>query len=844
MAELTEKLFACILSGSTVVMPTEEASRSLLTRFVLETGRGIEKDRVIAFDTFLNLFFPGRKGRRQADRVTRLLFAKELVLRSPERLSYFIPTDEWPELRERIVPYISSMLPHLDEAEDAEGSLGENVRFIRDEYAAFLEKAGLYEPNCMDGFVNALEHEYVVALPDRDPETEEILSKFPDMRNIKVLSLGSEGTLPPLQVYDNAKQEIRTTFLRISELMRVREDGTYEAGPEEIAISTADLEGLKPYLERESKLFDIPLCFMQGRPALEYPAGRFLVLLRELYENDYDMETMRSFFLNPAFPFRDREAVSAFVLKAINVNVKKRDRKKDRYFLAEDREDKSRQYYRMLIGYNDNINTTTDPSYLINQLKSLFTRILSDEQFRGNDEDWGVFSFIMKSAMNFTTTVRELYDTGAIGEMKLFPLFMRWMEGVPYVPQEQVKGVRVYPLPQAAGVYYRYHFIMDLNETDARKVRRSADFLADYEIMGKRRERDTTGSMLRLFLKGNEHAVFSASERTYGGAVLPLTDFSSAAEPEMLPDPIESEHETLLTGRKAPLFKVQRDGRKAAEMHALRRPGWNEDLSLGLMRSDDEFSSPTHMFSFSQVDKYIGCPMKFFTDYVFGLSNMRSYDIKDWPATEIGSRLHRVCEVFLMEESTPRDTERIAELLDEELALWADGLTVGRDGETRKMGLDIPLLKDEMAAYIRNTYLPGLTKILLRIRETGGECSTEERVEGDIDGMLFKGYMDLVLRSAEGMKIIDFKLTRVKDESLQFDIYNLLMGCGAVGSEYHLFKTGDIKAHEFRDEAELRKILSETAEGIRKGIWKGLNTREACEGCRVRGICRRRFFID
>ena len=104
-------------------------------------------------------------------------------------------------------------------------------------------------------------------MPSSSIEMTTLLMRIKDKRNILTLDVDCSH-LGSLTLYENEKQEIRNVFLQIKELVKSG------VGLDEIAISTAGYERLRPYFERESYFLDIPLSFMLGKSPLSYPAGR------------------------------------------------------------------------------------------------------------------------------------------------------------------------------------------------------------------------------------------------------------------------------------------------------------------------------------------------------------------------------------------------------------------------------------------------------------------------------------------------------------------------------------------------------------------------------------------
>ncbi len=836
MVGIFERLFSLIDEHKTLVMPTEQAARSLLFEYVRKRGRAVPFSSVIAFDTFKEILFQRDSSLRKVDGLTRLLFAKSFIDNYGDQLSYFIPNRKYPEIRERMVYYIASALPSLEEEDDFSHDLKSDVDLLKTKYRDFLSLGDYYEPMYMDGEENRLTSPYVLVFVSSSLEMASFYSRLKDRRNISLFDTETVP-LPSLQVYDNEKQEIRNTFLQMKELIKRGET------LDRIAVSVSGYERLKPYLEREAYLFDIPLSFMLGKSALDYPAGQIFSLIDEIYSSSYDLESLKKLLLNASFPLRDMEGGRRFILNALEMGIRERD-EENRYALAD-----VGFIYHDLSHYIDSINETGNPDYLINQVKSLFQKLLKDEQFSENDEDERVLSFLMDSLMRFSDKVKELRSLGLLsGKEKLFSLFLRYAKSTIYVPREKKEGVRVYPLSEAVGIYIPNHFIIALNEDEGRKLKKSGSYLSDYEILRSRNEVDITRNMLSSYASLSDNVIYSASLSTYNGYSLPLTDFSSKVSPVLLRDAIADEH--IILKEKSieyDLYPIQQRGYVAAKERSLSLKKDGKDMAGSLRLEWPSFDLARWVFSSSQMDKYLRCPFLYAVDNIFHLSKEREYEVNTYPAMEIGSRLHKVIELYF-KNGKGDEEEKVEEYLDLVLSLWQKRLTLDRNLEEKGLGKDVIALSDEMRAFIHNRYKRGLVQLLKALNDRGNEFLLEENLDGLIGGLHFTAFLDCVIDHGESVEIIDFKTTNAPLESIQFDIYRMLYEGirekSVSSASYAIIKEGKIKRPKtLRDDEEVLSDIASVSIGISSGDFHGANTLKNCQSCNAKGICRRRFFI-
>ncbi len=869
------KIFSILDEGGTVVLPTEDATRSVLSEYVLSSSENPSRSAVLSssmlsFDRFKELFYPSRASKRPVDEASRMLFSAFLVEKCKEKLPYFFPLSQNYVPDERMTDFISSLLKDLEDGLDYSYTpLKKDISFIYKEYIAFLEKCGLYEPAFIKyGFENNLKTKCYIAFSDADAHIADFLSKIEDRTNIEILSF-SRTTPGKLSVYDNEKQEIRSLLLEIRHL--VEPSGGVD--PSDIVISTPSYERILPYMEREAWLFSIPIVKMRGKSPLEYPAGVFFKSLSEIHDNNYSLEEMKKFFLNPSFPFADCAKVRDFILSAIERNVSYRE-DPDRFLSV-----RSSFVYRDLQHYLEGIYAAKSAKRLVNQIKSLLEKLLSPSQFnfpederlylekameeekderkkeslaleirlRKNDED--VFSFIIRTLMAFSSSLESMEKAGFSYSGQLFPLFLKVLENTVYVPQDKGEGVRIYPLGQALGVKARHHFIAGLNEGEARCVLKRAPFLSDYETEGERECGDFTLPMLSSYYLASDYVHLSASFELYTGSAIPLLDLDAVRPSSKLLDSYADMANINKDGLEGyEIYPVQKSGYERALLTSLDVPSRAEDLAEDMLMPLDSLNRRRWTFSYTQLDCYEKCPYFYALRYIYGLDRVRKYDVEEYPAGEIGQRLHRVCELYV--DSPSFDAPSVVPaLLDRELDLWQRGMKVDRNGEAVPVSPDVPVLTEQMRAYIVSRYRDNLVSLLEGIKRPGCTFESEWKGSASLDGILFEGFIDLLVQDPEGrLTIIDYKSSEPKGDTLQFDIYRLLLSssfCDMDFSDslYAIFSKGLVKKKSFLSDEERNERIAEDVEGIEQGRFKAVNTYKSCQACRFKASCRRRYFV-
>ncbi len=836
MNDLYNALYDLIETQKTLVLPSEMAARSLMSCYVKDRKKAIAFSSVIAFDTFKKEYFAIDEGMKASDSITRLLFSKDLVENYSDRLAYFIPDNSYEELKERMVYYIASTLAELEDEGRINKEAEKDVSFIKQKYDEFLEKTSYYEPAYVQSRECKSSKQYVLVFAEENLAMLSFYNALRDKKNIEIFHR-EKNELDTLYLYENEKMEIRNTLLSIKE--DVKSGFTLD----EIAITTAAYERLRPFLERDSYLLDLPLSFMKEKSALESPASRIFKDLKDIYDTDFDLESLEKFFLSSSYPFRYRDDARRFILNAISMGIKKRG-DDNRYRAADVKE-----IYHDLEHYVVSINETSDPDYLINQIKSLFEKLLDDGQFSNNEDDERVSSYMMDRLISFSERVKEFRDAGLlVKKERLYPLFLKAEQNSIYVSRDRADGVRVYPLSLDVGLHFSKRYVIALNESEARLIKKNISYLSDYELADERIEIDITKNLMTLYEETSDNVIYSASNNTYNGYTLPLTDFKCKEKASMLKDAIENEH------------KILKDKSLDYDLYPITQKGFlaAKDKSLALKKSEEDVASklkiavnfpPSWNFSVSQIDGYLACPFSYYANYILNLSRNRDYKVDSYPYFEIGNILHKAIELYFKDEHDNSSlSEKVVNILDYLLSLWQKRKVIDRNMEVIDARSDFKALSDEMKVYIKATYTDGLIKVIDAVEKKMGRIRTEEQIDGSIASYPFKGFIDCVVEYDDSVSLIDFKTKNAPKDSLQFDIYSYLYkkkyGINVFDASYALIKDGRISSKkELLEDEELEALIDESISSMNAGDFHGVNTESSCKSCSLKGLCRRRFFV-
>ena len=852
MAALCD-LMDMVERGTVLVFPTEESARAFSAEYVRRRNKGLLASSVIAFDSFSSLFMSEKGDRKPVSEAERLIFSSFLSHDLSDRLRYFSSPD-YPEMKERLASFFRPILPYLDDAlsldkKNADASY--DIALIRREYGRFLNSIGSYESSLEAlSIPESMEKQYAIIMPHAFPKEGRLVEALKSSP-FAVIVDNLSGDIPFLNLYKNEKSELRALMVNIRELT---ESG---ATLDQIAITSANLERIRPYLEEEAYLFGIPLDIREGVSPLKTAPGTFLSLLSDIFSSSYSIDSLKAFMLNSAIPFKDPLALRRFIQASVDFSITSApDRREDRYLKLP--KDCGTEYYRVLRFTLDKLMRETEAGKIESYIHTLMTGLLVEEEFRGNDEDAAVYSFSMNALSSFLSACGAAKENGYLKNQPLFPLFITYLEGLRYVPQERVHGVSVYPFTQDAAVPFSYRFVIGLNDKESKAVVKKASFLSDYELLETRSEDDITAELLSLYGAMTEHLVLSASSETYQGYTLPvsvLIDRTAEASP---PSSDALRNECIKS--VGTILPVQKRGFESSLPTSLRIRKKHDDMTYN--RKGMQRELPVRL-SYTSYNAWHKCPYLYALQYVFGLRNLKAYESPDMDHLEIGSRLHSILEKFYS-DGGGEDEKKLSSLFETEMKDWMDGIRRDKHGNVEEMPSSASRPQEFLIRYLRSRYLPRLASVVKTMdaesEALGNGKGLEEPLEASFPerGFVLEGRADRIARSKEdaGYILYDYKKGRrfQKDErterSYQFHIYRLLIEASdeftfpVLGAYFVSLLDGQIDSSSRSPEREeLLDSLEQAAAGIGNGDWHAEVSDDSCRACAYRGICRRRFSV-
>ena len=819
----------------TLVFPTENASRYWLSSFARERCCSILASRAIAFDRFKEKFSPSDE-RRPADKYHRLAFTSSF-LESRNTGMHYLYSDDCSSYFHRFVPFLMGILPSLAETDSVKvenGKLRKDLQILKDAYGAFLAKHGLYEPLWEKPSVcntSDLKGRFVLVGYDADIQMQELMRNLGDVENISTLTL-QYPERPGYLKFLTSETELEALFLKLQEL---KEKGV---PTDDIIISTPAMDEFRPFMERKSREYNTPLTFMRSLKLSETVPGRYLFSVRRCIGEGMSFRSLEALLLNSSLPFKDMDTNRRLIRFMIDHNhlsgsldFSDDQLLKDLSRDARDSNDESMlNLYRSLKGALAAVKRSREGDELIKAIHGLTTLLLGNDEFSASDsQSKDVYSFIISKLAEISRTLKEC----SLSVGNIFSVFMGDVENLSYVAQEKKNGIRVYEYGQDYLLDVPYHFLVGLNDSNALVRKKPLNFLEDYEADG-RFGIDVTEHLLAYYQTLSPNAFISGSETSYLGSQSSPAFFvkQNAVTGKTLPD-VEPVYEkadfvSLIQARQTSFSPKGPDLTKEGP---------------GPVKNPD-----SQKLSYTVISGYAKCP---YSEY---LRQGMTKDVPDdfEPAKqddqEIGSFLHQVIQAFMANHIDELLNEDLLDDYHAELALILDRML----NENR-------VFDSYTKASIRGRYLDslnGVIDILLTPSRKTGYVGPfiPRRNERKLDvNPNFIGYIDTVIEDPNGQTyLLDYK-KGYGNATYQLVLYKRLFeeenpdgnvkDCFFYSMRDGVFR-GFSPTAWVEQEQKLDADLELIRTGYRTGNWTATPSRENCQMCSERSVCRRRFNLQ
>lgn len=830
---MKNQIFNLLLGNKTLVFTSEVVARNVLSSFLIANENTVVfKDRCISFDNFyLSLLNTGDK--KQIRKEERMTFSYSFLSSNIDKLSYFAS----PEHKESLISYassLSSLLPFFSNTENIEKKALDDIKIIKPFYDEYLEKNNLYEKNFLTPEIEKIEKgKYVFIFPEtfNNKWAMEIVNKG-------LVDSLSTPSVAPSQIlsYKNSISEIKALFRKIYKDLE-----TYSYS--DIAITSSSLNTYRPFLERESKLKDIPLLFTSTTPLASYSESRFFSSLYNWYNSDYSLKETKELFLDPTYPFKDRQQLRDIISRAIEKRILKDGGignwkevlKSDQF-----------SYLEKLINATKKIIVSTRPNVMINAIND----------FRENffDSSWD-----RNTNKIFGTLVDILEKMGKEEIKDCFLVFLSLIEQSSYVEKtENKEGIKVYSYPSSCGIIAKKHYLIGLDDKSTTLSITNAPFINSDKI-------DLTSSLLSVYSiqSFQDELIVSGSTLGFDGArLLPPFFLTNVRKIETIESDQYSEERKMWHEGKEPSYPPtlsQSLSYYSAKNNILR--GRKDDVRV------EPFTEEKLEMSVSNAKKFDECPYKGYASFRLKLKKKDFDTILD-DATEIGNILH---ETVQEELENAKSLSLISEFQNRLKEKFKEKLMNSRKIKSKAIKYHLFEKFNFKKLINENICSCGDMKLL------GNELEVSDYPL--IGNITIKGRIDSLFKNEEGKYLIidwkkngsnDYSSKNIDDVSLQLVLYSMLLEKGKVEKmEKECFDSGSIICAAFYsfendryyfiwspfvDEKDNKydivfaynnaeKRLDMIHDNLDFGSFTPKYSEKGCLNCEYKGLCREQFNV-
>lgn len=634
------------------------------------TFGAIEAEKAISYDTFREFFLPAHEGLEEVNNQIREFFIIEFLEKNS--LKYLINND-FPESINRFISYMVNVLKQLKRLKDNEIYKSLDSDFIYDvdilysNYLEFLKKNNLFDPFYEIPSINfapknVLEKSYTIISGDTKIGCTQFLKQLNYPKFIKVLNVDSiekkatnfENNCKLLS-FDNTQELQNNLFRKVKQLL---DDNVY---CRDIAITLCNFDNDIQDIEDKAKRFDIPISKAKGYNLLKYPGGKYLSYLSHLYDNNFSIEDMKSFFLDRSFPFKDFSLNRELIRYAIDANIDhgSKEIEKDYWSKRLVKNPKLNEFYWKFKNIIISINTINNIAALKKALHTLENLLfVEDLGWKGSSGE-DSYSF----AMDKLETLKKSMNACNIDKTnQIFKVYIRMIEKENYVEQGHRDGIKIYEYPLSASLDIPYHFIVDINSKTSEVVDKPLFILPpNIEDQNIREEEDITNNVINDYCLNSGISLFLFSYTTYEGAQLAPSifmeknsiykaNFSIKNKPYIneisLWNKENIKEDLNLTHFQAKAFEFASNNVLKFDQNGFVNHNIESEINdflLDKIRTQDKFK--ILKFSSTSINLFKKCPYAFAIKYLFKVQK-NEYNVNQYDAMQIGTIIHSIFETF------------------------------------------------------------------------------------------------------------------------------------------------------------------------------------------------------
>lgn len=794
------------------VFPTQIAAEMWSDRIIeISPVKAVAMERFIAWDDFKGASIrSSQKDKSSVPGTMRKIFSEVLLeenKKTPFLKSIILP--QFVKYSKSFSSYISSILPSLklwktyfEKSNREADEEDEDLMEIFTRYKKFLDDNMLFDPAWEEPpFIPDSNHYYVFfpeILSDYTEYKKILEGSKNDITIISFDNLSSEEnqvlTNQKVNFFRDSRSEIKYLCLY---LRKLHADGVKW---NEIAVSVPDIDSYGPYLERDFKLYNIPYLSRNAKALSLNRAGQFFSEIENCISNNFAFNDVKSLLLNSNIPWKNQDLIQEFIKFGQENNCICSYNYKNKFHDV------------WLESFKNSKVTDPGQSLLISRLKDFYTNLKrSLEKFTKAES----FDEIRKIYFKFRSTFldednflpeadliisREISELGTLTDLeKNFPqykvpspfsFFISYLDGVSYLAQTKIEGVRILSYKTAATAPFKCHIIVDSSQASLSVIYSKLGFLReDKRKKLKLTDENVSDNFIKLYSMNSQLPVyFSVSAKNFTGysqtySSLEEVDHSNSdsenyKNEKNFPDILRQEKDFISEGSNSllpeKLFDWQKESFERWKNNSFTKKEKDFDstnlLHQIMLESDQYKEIPETNIKILKASKtslsqYFDCPREYLFNYALNLEEENNEaNLIDQFA--VGNLYHSIFENYMNI------------LKENNLPIFANEFDLGEKYEEfHKQALEEAidnsnlsyLAKEQLRAMkeaihsISSNSLTHFSNIFFGLKVYGTEIGLR-KIDKE-NNLLINGRADLILRHQQSnqLYLIDYKIKSMPD---------------------------------------------------------------------------------
>lgn len=815
-----------ILDKNTVfVFNTDVAANSWTDFVVRQDGndgwpRSVEQERFLAWDAFKGQALKSKQsGQEAVPSLLRKLFARLLLerIKDGEKIFERLINSEYKENALSFTDWISGLLPSLgrwralaqkfikDGQLCGERDNPENRDYLKlyDLYSTFLQERNLFEPSWQSArFDSENKKNFIVLFPellDDFDEYKEVLQEAQQAGRVRLVAIPKTDTEIRADYWTSMRLELRMAALRI---IKAQKEG---ADWNDISLCVPDIENLRPYVERELALYQIPFVTRSGIKLGKTGAGRVFRKIQDCVQNNFSYQSVRSLVLDANIPWKDPAEME--ILTRLG---------KESKCLMQYTDSAGNVVDPWLLDLSEGVSKDDEAKEFLDakkfyaSLKNSAVALARSKTFSAIKANWKKFEdeFILPkqeiteegnnilsrcvALLDELCALEDRFPEVAKGRSEAYSFFLNEIENSQYQPRQKKRGVSVFDYKVSAQAAIKKQFVINASQNKITVEKLALSFLSPKErsLLLDQNGSDHSAAYVQSYALCSDCS-FSASQGALDGFAIPHSALAADQEPKQS-DPGLDADDFIRNQTDAPRFLTDAQKKsfenyffknKEKENAGALDDGGTKDCLAAVIdktvkenRGARDGTQDRIHITPSDLKEFFPCPRKWIFKRLLRVNEF-SLDTDLFETYDQGSVNHKILEIYfahLKAKGEPLPTT------DQETG------KIARNGEDCEQKTLLPFLEAaaqkaflEAKAYKKSALVQEALKsqnkmfaqkLLQFLREfcaeeNFGGWSVEEIEWGngndaDIPPLL-QGRMDLVLRSPQGqIALVDYKNSR------------------------------------------------------------------------------------